>query len=60
MGSEKIFIGIVIVFLLVTIYQGKMAKPAVTPEKMYAANWVGQPGADSVHRAAPLLVRVQQ
>ena len=56
MGSEKIFFAIVIVFLLITISQNRIKTKV---ESMYAANWTGQPGADSVTRAAPLLVRVR-
>lgn len=52
--AKNIVLAIVVVFLLITISQNRNKKS----ESMYAANWVGQPGADSVTRAAPLLVKV--
>lgn len=42
MGAEKMIMCIIVVFLLLTIYNNSRG------EKMMAANWVGEPGSDSV------------
>lgn len=47
MGSEKIFMSIIIVFMLITIYS-RTEHACGLKEKLYAANWTGATGASSV------------
>lgn len=56
MDCKKFLLCMIIVFLLITIYNNNSAP--CHQENLYASNWTGALGAQSIHRAQPTLIKV--